>query len=150
MSEKSADLFTFLNEVTAGKREDFYDTLTEKERGTYKSSRWMVHRFLSMNVHFLPIVNELQKYSSTIPDKQHYIFLNKSLPRGKQYNKYIKGDKSSKYEEWLIKLVGKHYNISLKEALQYINIYYSSNKEELSALCKMYAIDPKMIKKAKL
>jgi len=150
MTEKSADLFTFLNEVTVSKREDFYDNLTDKEKGTYKSSRWMVHRFLSMNVHYLQLVNELQMYSSIIPDKAHYKFLVKALPRNKQYNKYIKNSKSDKYEEWLVKLVGKHYNISHKEAVEYLNIYYASDKAALTTLCKMYATDPKLLKKAKL
>jgi hypothetical protein len=150
MNEKPADLFSFLNEVTVGKREDFYDNLADAEKKTYKSSRYMLHRFLSMNIHFTPIVNEVQRYSSIIPDNAHYKFLAKALPRGKQYNKYIKNSKDSKYEEWLIKLVGKHYNISHKEAVEYLNIYYASDKAALTTLCKMYATDPKLLKKAKL
>jgi hypothetical protein len=62
----------------------------------------------------------------------------------------VKAVKETKYEEWLVDLVAKHYNVSQVEAESYLEIYYRDDKEGLRSLCEKYGIDPKVIKKAKL
>jgi len=108
----------------------------------------MVNRFLSMNIHQLPLVNEIQKYS--LPSDVHYLFFATTIPRGKQYNKYVKAAKETKYEEWLVTLVAKHYCVSKIEAVTYLEIYYEQDKPALRELCEKYGIDAKVLKKAKL
>jgi len=148
-TNKGKELFDFLSGITTDQSKAFFDNLTDAEKKKYKTSRYMIHRFLSMNVNYAQVVNALQQYSN-IPDKAHYLFLTSMLPKGKQYNKYIKGDKDERYEAWLVQLVAKHYNVSTVEASQYLDILYSHNKEQLKVLCKSYGIDDKQIKKAKL
>jgi formate dehydrogenase maturation protein FdhE len=148
-TNKGKELFDFLNGITTDQSKAFFDNLTDVEKKKYKTSRYMIHRFLSMNVNYAQVVNALQQYSN-IPDKAHYQFLTGMLPKGKQYNKYIKGDKDERYEAWLVQLVAKHYSVSTVEASQYLDILYSHNKEELKTLCKSYGIDDKQIKKLKL
>jgi hypothetical protein len=123
--------------------------MSDADKKAYKNSRFMMHRFLSMNPHYLPIVNEAQKYTG-IPDRAHYLFLTSLIPRGKQYNKYIKGAKEDKYEKWLVDIVAKHFHISKSEAVQYIEIYYNHDKRALREVCLMYGIDDKTLKKVKL
>ena len=149
--EKSKGLFDFIKMIQEDQRVSSFDELTDHEKKTYKNSKYMIHRFLSMSPVYAPIVNVLQKYSA-IPERPHYLFLTHMLPRGKQYNKYIKAKTESgdDYEEWLVQLVAKHYQVSSVEATTYINIYYASNREGLKVLCEKYAVDPKLIKKAKL
>ena len=149
VSEKGKELFDFLAAVTADQSMQFFDGLTDTDKKKYKYSRYMLHRFLSMNVNYAPVVNELQKYPS-IPDRAHYQFLTNILPRGKQYNKYIKGSKDEKYEKWLVELVAKHYQVSKVEAITYLEIYYTQNKDGLRQLCEKYGIDKKELKKVKL
>lgn len=146
---KGKELFDFLSGITENQSTEFFDSLTESERKKYKTSRYMIHRFLSMNSNYLPVVNELQKYSG-IPDRCHYLFLTNMLPRGKQYNKYIKGAHSSVYEDWLINLVSKHYHVSYAEAVDYLRIYYLRDKSSLRELCEKYGIDNKTLRKVKL
>ena len=148
-TNKGKELFDFLSGITTDQSMDFFDNLNDAEKKKYKNSRYMIHRFLSMNVHYLPVVNALQKCTS-VPDRAHYLFLTSMLPKGKQYNKYIKGEKDEKYESWLIDIVAKHYNVSKVEAIQYLEIYYTHNKDALIMLCKSYGIDSKTLKKAKL
>jgi hypothetical protein len=93
-------------------------------------------------------VNEIQKYS--LPNEAHYLFFATTIPRGKQYNKYVKAAKETKYEAWLVTLVAKHYCVSEIEAISYLEIYYRDNKSGLRELCEKYGIDPKAIKKVKL
>lgn len=147
--ESGKNMFDMIDAIYTNQSPDFFDTLTDSEKKLYKNSRYMIHRFISMNPLYAPVVNAIQQYT-TIPDKTHYLFLTNMLPKGKQYSKYIKGNKDTKYEPWLIDIVAKHYQISKNEAVQYIEIYYKDNKQALSELCAMYAIDKKELKKAKL
>ena len=148
-TNKGKELFDFLNGITTDQSTEFFDNLNDAEKKKYKNSRYMLHRFLSMNVNYSQVVNEIQKYSA-IPDRAHYLFLTSMLPKGKQYNKYIKGEKDERYETWLVELVAKHFNVSKVEAIQYLEIYYTQNKDALIMLCKNYGIDSKTLKKAKL
>lgn len=148
-TNKGRELFDFLNGITTDQSTEFFDNLNDVEKKKYKNSRYMLHRFLSMNVNYSQVVNAVQKYSA-IPDRAHYLFLTNMLPKGKQYNKYIKGEKDERYETWLVELVAKHFNVSKVEAIQYLEIYYTQNKDALIMLCKNYGIDSKTLKKAKL
>ncbi len=147
--EKGNDLFEFLAGITTDQSIGYFDNLTEAEKKKYKTSRYMIHRFLSMNSNYLPVVDELQTHTG-IPDRCHYLFLTNILPRGRQFNKYIKGDKEEKYEKWLVDLVAKHFQVSTVEAIQYIEIYYLIDKSGLRKLCEKYGIDSKTLKKVKL
>ena len=139
-------LFDHINAIYLEQKKNYFSTLDDGEKRTY--SNYMVNRFLSMNPHQLPLVNEIQKYN--LPSDVHYLFLATTIPRGKQYNKYVKAAKETKYEEWLVDLVAKHYNVSQVEATSYLEIYYKDDKAALRSLCEQYGIDPKVIKKAKL
>lgn len=148
-ADKGKELFDFIKMIQEDQRIDSFDSMTEVEKKKYGTSRYMIHRFLSMNPSFSLVVNLIQQYTS-IPNRQHYMFLTNMLPRGRQYNKYIKGVYDSKYEDWLVTLVSNHYNISSVEAITYLDIYYKSNKPALKILCEKYGIDQKLVKKAKL
>jgi hypothetical protein len=149
--EKTKGLFDFIRIIQEDQRLTSFDELSDVEKKTYKNSKYMIHRFLSMQPSYAPIVNAIQKYTN-IPARAHYQFLTSILPKGKQYNKYIKAAtaRGDEYEDWLIQLVVKHYEVSINTAVIYLNIYYASNRDELKTLCETYAVDPKLIKKAKL
>jgi hypothetical protein len=139
-------LFDHINAIYLDQKKNYFAGLDDGEKRTY--SNYMVNRFLSMNIHQLPLVNEIQKYN--IPSDVHYLFLATTIPRGKQYNKYVKSKNETKYESWLITLVAKHYNVSEDEAVTYLDIYHKDDKPALRSLCEKYGVDPKVIKKAKL
>jgi len=149
LKESGKSMFDLIDAIYTNQSPDFFDALTDSEKKLYKNSRYMIHRFISMNPLYAPVVNAIQQYT-TIPEKAHYLFLTNILPKGKQYNKYIKGEKDEKYESWLVDIVAKHYQVSKAEAITYLEIYYKDNKQALLELCKMYAIDNKELKKAKL
>ena len=94
-------LFDHINAIYLEQKKNYFSTLDDGEKRTY--SNYMVNRFLSMNIHQLPLVNEIQKYN--LPSDVHYLFLATTIPRGKQYNKYVKAAKETKYEDWLVDLV---------------------------------------------
>ena len=139
-------LFDHINAIYQEQKKDYFQNLDDGEKRTY--SNYMVNRFLSMNIHQLPLVNEIQKYN--LPSEMHYLFYATTIPRGKQYNKYVKSKAENKYESWLVELVEKHYEVSQSEAVTYLDIYYDRDKDGLRELCEKYGIDKKQLKKAKL
>jgi hypothetical protein len=139
-------LFDHITAIYQDQRKNYFSTLDDGEKRTY--SAYMVNRFLSMNIHQLPLVNEIQKYN--LPSEVHYLFYATTIPRGKQYNKYVKSKNEKKYEDWLVTLVAKHYQVSEVEATDYLELYYRDDKAGLRSLCEKYGIDNKTIKKAKL
>lgn len=139
-------LFDHINEIYQSQKKNYFAGLDDGEKRTY--SNYMVNRFLSMNIHQLPLVNEIQKYN--IPSEIHYLFFSTTVPRGKQYNKYVKSKKENKYEGWLVELMAKHYMVSQAEATEYLDIYYAKDKDSLRELCEKYGIDKKQLKKVKL
>jgi hypothetical protein len=143
---KAKGLFDHIDAIYTNQKSDYFISLSDADKKSYNN--YMVNKFLSMNPHQLPFVNELQKY--TLSPELHYAFFSRVIPRGKQFNKYIKGKKESAYETWLVDLVRGHYNVSTAEATDYLDIFYKDNKGELRTLCQMYGKTEKEIKKVKL
>ena len=75
----------------------------------------MINRFLSMKSDWIEVVNEVQKYP--LSPKELYRVYRDILPRRNQFLKYVKGKKNMNYEEWVIDLVAKHFEISVSEAV---------------------------------
>lgn len=144
---KGKELFDFVNAIFADQSISFFDNLSEDEQKKYHQSRYMINRFVSMNPHYLPVVNEIQKYTD-MPARAHYLFLTSLIPKGRQFNKYIKGDKETKYEPWMVELVANHYNVRKSEAINYIELYIEKDVDELIKLCRMYGRDKEEIEDA--
>ena len=113
-------------------------------------SNYMTNRFLSMKSDWIEFVNEVQRYP--LKPKELYRVYRDILPRRNQFLKYIKGKKNMNYEEWVIDLVAKHFEISESEAISYLEMYYLSEqgKQDLLTLIQSYGVDPKEYKKLNL
>ena len=142
--------FEHVKEIYGKQRLGYFDNLTDEEKKTF--TPYMINRVISMHPDFIGVVNEEQKYYSALGSRETYLFYSQILPSGNYYNKYIKANKESDYEFWLILLVAKHFDISRAEAVDCLRIYYGSEngKANLREMCEKYATDPKLIKKAKL
>ena len=110
----------------------------------------MTNRYLSMKSDWIEFVNEVQKYP--LKSKELYRVYRDILPRRNQFLKYVKGKKNMNYEEWVIELVAKHFEISVIEAVSYLEMYYLSEqgKQDLLTLIQSYGVDPKEYKKLNL
>jgi hypothetical protein len=139
-------LFDHINSIYQDQRRDYFSTLDDSEKRTY--SNYMVNRFLSMNLHQLPLVNEIQKYN--LPPEIHYLFYATTIPRGKQFNKYVKASRKKEHADWLVELVAKHFLVSKSEADGYIDIYYAQDKSGLKSICELYGIEKKLLKSSGL
>jgi len=142
--------FDHINAIYGNQRIDYFDTLSNADKKTF--SPYVINMGISMNPDFLPVVNEANKYWDQLDARSLYLLYSQALPKGKYYNKWVKGKKDSTYEPWLVELVAKKYEVSESEAKDYLELFYKTDegRESLRSICEGYGLDNKKIKKAKL
>tara|TARA_B100000287_G_C20346751_1_gene668070 strand:+ start:65 stop:493 length:429 start_codon:yes stop_codon:yes gene_type:complete len=133
-------IIDWMNQLLVHKKhwEEFSD---EQQK---KFSPFIINRWLSMDNDFIEVVNYFQKYSiGTLEPREVYKWYCDFLPKGKRFNKYIKGKKDKKYDSELIELVCKEFECSKSEAKQNLSLI---SKQEIEEILKKYGTDPKKIK----
>ena len=109
-------IFDWLNQITQTKA-SIWD-FTEESWDSWNS--YMVHRYLSMDINYIDIVNYVQKINPQ-NKKQIYSIYREMIPKQKVWLKYIKSQTPKKKEE-LVEYVAKYFECSLGEADHYIDI----------------------------
>ena len=110
-----------------------------------KFSPFIINRWLSMDKEFIEIVNVFQKYSiGTLEPREVYKWYCDVLPRGKRFNKYIKGKRDKKYNKELVDIISKHFECSKLQVQEYLELI---DKEELKSILEMYGLDKKTMKR---
>ena len=145
---KRKSLFDHINEITAVQNPNYWKELSDEDKKSW--SNYMTHRFLSMKMEWVELVNELQKYNLQ-PKELYKLYIN-VLPKGKQWLKYIKGRNQMDHPSWLINIVANHEQVSKKEAYDMIEMYYltEGGMLELREVCVKWGIDESKIEKAGL
>ena len=134
-------IFDWINQILVHKKP--WDSFDESEQKTFNA--FIINRWLSMDKEFIEIVNFFQKYSiGLLEPKDTYKWYCDILPKGKRFNRYIKGKKQLRYDKELISVVCKHYEASKKECVDYIELL---SKENLISTLELYGKDKKQIKK---
>ena len=110
------DLWGWLNEIT------LYKTPIEdiSEESWDKWNSYIIHRYVSMNINYV----ELANYVQTLPyenKQQIYTIYKEMIPKNKVFLKYIKS-RVKKQPVTLVEYVAKHFECSLGEAEEYIDI----------------------------
>jgi hypothetical protein len=146
---KKFGVFDHVNAIKTIQDPNHFDKLSDEEAKTW--STWMIHRALSMNEDYLPVINEIQVFWELKPEHMYKVLI-EIIPKRKTFDKFINGKKENKFEEWLVDLVKKDLVVSTKEANDYLNIFMLTDqgKEALRSLCLRYSVDEKEIKKLKL
>ena len=145
---KRKSLFDHINQITAVQNPNYWKELSDEDKKSW--SNYMTHRFLSMKMEWVELVNELQKYNLQ-PKELYKLYIN-VLPKGKQWLKYIKGRNQMDHPSWLINIVANHEQVSKKEAYDMIEMYYltEGGMLELREVCVKWGIDESKIEKAGL
>jgi hypothetical protein len=81
---------------------------------------YMVHRYLSMDINYVELVNYVQKISPQ-NKKQIYTIYREMIPKKKVWLKYIKPSKKQRPQS-VAEYIAKYYECSLGEADYYIDI----------------------------
>ena len=134
-------IIDWINQLLVNKKH--WDEFTEDEQK--KFSPFIINRWLSMDKDFIEVVNAFQQYAiGTLEPREVYKWYCDILPKGKRFNKYIKGKRDKKYDSELVEIISKHFKCSklqTKENLELIN------KNELKEILTMYGLDNKKIKR---
>ena len=134
-------IFEWINQILVHKKP--WDSFNETDQKTF--SPFIINRWLSMDEKFIEVVNYFQKYSiGTLEPREVYKWYCDVLPKGKRFNKYIKGKKAKKYNKELIGILAKHFECSKMQILDYIELI---SKEELKTILEKYGIEAKKIRK---
>jgi hypothetical protein len=134
-------IFNWINEILVSKKH--WDDFTEDEQK--KFSPFIINRWLSMDKDFLEIVNFFQKYSiGTLEPREVYKWYCDMLPKGKRFNKYIKGKKDKKYDSELLDIMVMHFECSKSQVKDYLDLIH---KDELMEILEKYGMNEKTIKR---
>ena len=144
---KPKTLFDHLKAITETKPDNYWDTLSDKERKEFKV--FLINRYLSMNQDWVEIINYFQQYTvGLLHPRDVYRLYSEILPKQKVWLKYVKGKKSSKYTPALIDLFAKHFEISRNEAVEYLELYFDiAGKQAVKDIVNMYGVEPKEVTK---
>ena len=138
-------IFQWLNEITLYKSspEDF----SQESWDNFNS--YMIHRYLSMDINYIDIVNYVQKVNPQ-SKKQIYTIYQEMIPKKKVYLKYVKNQNKRNYQE-LAEYIAEYLECGLGEADEYIPILQEHGVRGI--LWKMGVDEDeteKLIKKAEL
>ena len=143
MSTKPATIFDHLSHITEKKTP--WDKLSEADQKSF--SPYLINRWLSMNMDLIEIVDMFQQYTIGELDRKHvYQLYQELLPKRKMYTKYIKAKDSDKYNKELLEFVAKHYQISIREATEYVAMMVDIDKELVIDILRKYGKTDKEIK----
>ena len=134
-------IFDWINQILVKKTH--WNKFTEDEQK--KFSPFIINRWLSMDKDFIEIVNYFQKYSiGTLEPREVYKWYCDMLPKGKRFNKYIKGKKDKKYNTELIDIMVTHFECSKSQVKDYLDLIA---KNELMEILEKYGMNEKTIKR---
>ena len=134
-------IIDWMNQLLVTKKH--WNDFTEDEQK--KFSPFIINRWLSMDKDLLEIVNFFQKYSiGTLEPREVYKWYCDMLPKGKRFNKYIKGKKDKKYNTELIDIMVTHFECSKSQVKDYLDLIA---KNELIEILEKYGMNEKTIKR---
>ena len=120
-----------------------WNDFTEDEQK--KFSPFIINRWLSMDKDFIEIVNYFQKYAiGTLEPREVYKWYCDMLPRGKRFNKYIKGKRDKKYDIELIDIMVRYFECGKSQVKDYLKLIA---KDELIEILEKYGKNEKTIKR---
>ena len=94
-------------------------------------NNWMINRFLSMNQDYIEVVNIVQKNTWQMKGEYLYNLYKDIIPKQYVFLKYIKSNTKQDYNVEEIEAVQQYFEVSNKEAKEYINML---PKEELEII----------------
>ena len=134
-------IIDWMNQLLVHKKH--WNEFTEDEQK--KFSPFIINRWLSMDKDFLEIVNFFQKYSiGTLEPREVYKWYCDMLPKGKRFNKYIKGKRDKKYDKELVNVITNHFECSKSQVKDYLDLIA---KDELMEILEKYGMNEKTIKR---
>lgn len=146
MEKKKIDnIFGWLDEIMLHKS----DPQNISEESWDKWNSYMIHRYVSMNINYIDVVNYVQKINPN-NKKQIYTIYREMIPKKKLWLKYIKNTNKTNFKQ-IPEYVAEYFNCSLGEAEEYI---YLLRKQGIKGILWDMGVNEKevdkLIKEAKI
>ena len=146
MEKKQIDnIFGWLDEIMLHKS----DPQNISEESWDKWNSYMIHRYVSMNINYIDVVNYVQKINPN-NKKQIYTIYQEMIPKKKLWLKYIKNTNKTNFKQ-IPEYVAEYFNCSLGEAEEYI---YLLRKQGIKGILWDMGVNEKeadkLIKEAKI
>ena len=138
---KTKTLFEHLSGLKENKTK--WETLSEADKKSFNI--YLANRWLSMNMEFVELINEVQQYTNGYLDARSvYKVYFDFLPKRKTFDKYIKKTGKNFVSDEIISYICKYYEISTREAEEYCEIL---TEAEIRTIIKKYGIKDSEIDK---
>jgi hypothetical protein len=95
-------------------------------------NNFLINRFLSMNREYCEVVNYIQKNTWQLKGEYLYNLYKDIIPKQYVYLKYIKPTRPT-YDMEVVEAVRKYFEISNKEAKEYINVLPKDELEHITS-----------------
>jgi hypothetical protein len=96
-------------------------------------NNWMINRFLSMDPDYCEVVNIVQKNTWQMKGEYLYNLYKDLIPKQYKYLKYIKASKKVDYKPEEVEAVQIYFEVSKKEAKEYINMLPKTELETITS-----------------
>jgi hypothetical protein len=96
-------------------------------------NNWMINRFLSMDPDYCEVVNIVQKNTWQMKGENLYNLYKDLIPKQYKYLKYIKASKKIDYKPEEVEAVQIYFEVSKKEAKEYINMLPKTELEIITS-----------------
>jgi len=139
------NIFGWLDEIMLHK----HDPKDFSQESWDKWNSYMIHRYVSMYIGYIDIVNYVQKINPQ-NKQQIYSIYREMIPKKKLWLKYVKNENKRNYQE-LAEYIAEYLSCSLGEADYYIDLLQNNGVRDI--LYRMGVDEEeadKLIKKAKL
>ena len=94
-------------------------------------NNWMINRYLSMDPDYCEVVNYVQKNTWQMKGEYLYNLYKDLIPQQYKFLKYIKAKNKKEYKVDQVEAVAAYYEISKKEAKEYIDMLPTDELENI-------------------
>lgn len=113
-----SNIFNIVKRIQTSK--DNWNDIPVEERETMNN--WMCNKVLSMSQEYIEVVNIVQKNTWQMKGEYLYNLYKDIIPKGYIWSKYIKSNTKKNYKPEEIEAVQSYFQVSKKEAKEYINM----------------------------
>ncbi len=137
-------LSSHIKHITEVQNIDYYDTLTDEEKGNFDKSTFFIFEKLGLCMELIPILDKFKSVLKGEKGKRLYTALIEVIPKGIYTYKQIKKGKIKRYNPIMVDLMVKEYQCSTNTAKEYIEVLEGIGKyeEELERLMGKYGVAP--------
>ena len=105
-----------------------WNDLSAKNKKTF--SIYMVNRFLSMNMDYVDIINEMQICTKALSKEEVFNLYMELIPSGKsKYSKFIINNRVKLFDDRVVACVSAYFKCSLRDATDYADTLIKTNQQ---------------------